>query len=190
MLSGAATSGRAAVDEVKAVRSTGFDPKMQALLRISETVGRNALELTAADVEAAKSAGATDADVQLAVLIAAGFSMYNRLVDGFRAQTPPVTEVYRERAAEIAAHGYSAPGPGRHPAQGELAAPAAPFHGAAGLCQTGAGEWRNGRRAGLRSRCRETCEFESRLAHHQSLNSQEPHGHRIHPARARKSVNP
>jgi uncharacterized protein YndB with AHSA1/START domain len=27
------------------------------------------------------------------------------------------------------------------------------------------GEWRNGRRAGLRSRCRKTCEFESRLAH-------------------------
>src|SRR3990170_4140062 len=27
------------------------------------------------------------------------------------------------------------------------------------------GEWRNGRRAGFRSRCRKTCEFESRLAH-------------------------
>jgi hypothetical protein len=45
------------------------------------------------------------------VLIAAGFSMYNRMVDGFRAATPPVVEVYDERAGEIAANGYSAPRP-------------------------------------------------------------------------------
>jgi hypothetical protein len=31
------------------------------------------------------------------------------MVDGFRAMTPPMTEVYRERAGEIAEHGYSAP---------------------------------------------------------------------------------
>ena len=36
---------------------------------------------------------------------------YNRLVDGFRAATPPVVEVYDERAGEIAEHGYSAPRP-------------------------------------------------------------------------------
>lgn len=70
---------------------------------------RNALDLTAADVEKARSAGASDADVQLAVLISAGFSMYNRLVDGFRANTPPTIEVYSARAADIAEHGYSAP---------------------------------------------------------------------------------
>ena len=87
----------------------GLSDKMRALLAIARTVGRNALELTADDVDAALAAGATDGDVQLAVLIASGFSMYNRLVDGFRARTAPVTEVYRERAAEIAANGYSAP---------------------------------------------------------------------------------
>ena len=54
---------------------------------------------------------ASDADVQLAVLIASAFSMYNRMVDGFRAVTPPSAEAYRERAAEIAEHGYSAPAP-------------------------------------------------------------------------------
>ena len=32
-----------------------------------------------------------------------------RLVDGFRARTAPTTEAYRERAGEIAEHGYSAP---------------------------------------------------------------------------------
>src|SRR6476620_8970063 len=56
------------LDVVKTGSSEGFDPKMQALLHISRTVRRNALELTAADVEAAKSAGASDGDVQLAVL--------------------------------------------------------------------------------------------------------------------------
>jgi DNA-binding IclR family transcriptional regulator len=35
--------------------------------------------------------------------------MYNRMVDGFRAKTPPTPEAYRSRAAEIAEHGYSAP---------------------------------------------------------------------------------
>jgi hypothetical protein len=30
-------------------------------------------------------------------------------VDGFRARTAPTPEVYRERAAEIAENGYSAP---------------------------------------------------------------------------------
>jgi len=64
-------------------------------------------ELSAADVGAAQAAGAVDADVQLAVMIAAAFSMYNRMVDGFRAKTPPSAEAYRARASEIAVHGYS-----------------------------------------------------------------------------------
>jgi hypothetical protein len=34
--------------------------------------------------------------------------MYNRMVDGFRAPTPPSAEAYRERAAQIADFGYSA----------------------------------------------------------------------------------
>ena len=31
----------------------------------------------------------------------------NRIVEGFRARTPPTAEVYRERAGQIAEHGYS-----------------------------------------------------------------------------------
>jgi AhpD family alkylhydroperoxidase len=95
------------IDALKHGSSDGFDPKMQALLQIARTVGRQARDLTAADVAAAREAGASDADVQLAVLIAAAFSMYNRMVDGFRAKTPPTTEAYRGRAAEIAEHGYA-----------------------------------------------------------------------------------
>ena len=94
------------LDSLKLGESDGFDPKMAALLHISRTVRRSALQLTAADVEAAITAGASDGDIQLAVLIAAGFSMYNRMVDGLRARTVASPDAYRERADEIAEHGY------------------------------------------------------------------------------------
>lgn len=35
--------------------------------------------------------------------------MYNRMVEGFRAKTPPTAEAYRARAGEIAEQGYSDP---------------------------------------------------------------------------------
>jgi uncharacterized peroxidase-related enzyme len=95
------------LDVVKLGSSDGFDPKMEALLHIARTVRREPRTLTSTDVESARDAGATDADVQLAVLIAAAFSMYNRMVDGFRARTAPSPDAYRERAGEIAANGYS-----------------------------------------------------------------------------------
>jgi uncharacterized peroxidase-related enzyme len=97
------------IDVIKHGLSEGLDDKMAALLHIARTVRRDPLKLTNTDVETATSAGATDADVQLAVLIASAFSMYNRLVDGFRATTAPTTEAYRARAGEIAENGYSSP---------------------------------------------------------------------------------
>lgn len=101
-------TGRVAVIEtIKLGSSDGLDDKMRALMHIARTVQRAPLELTAADVDAATAAGATDPDVQLAVLIASAFSMYNRLVDGLRARTAPDTEAYRGVAAEIAEYGYS-----------------------------------------------------------------------------------
>jgi uncharacterized peroxidase-related enzyme len=95
------------VDVIKLGASEGLDAKMAALIGIARTVQRAPRELAAGDVEAAVAAGATDGDVQLAVLIAAAFSMYNRMVDGFRAKTPPSADAYRSRATEIAEHGYS-----------------------------------------------------------------------------------
>ena len=102
-----ATEQLALVDTIKLGSSDGFDPKMQALLHIARTVRGEPRDLTTTDVQAALDAGASDQDVQLAVLIAAAFSMYNRIVEGFRARTPPTAEVYRERAGQIAEHGYS-----------------------------------------------------------------------------------
>ena len=97
------------IDVIKQGSSEGLSPKMQALLHITRTVRREPRQLSVADVADATDAGATDADVQLAVLIASAFSMYNRLVEGFRAKTPPSAEAYMPRAHEIAEHGYSSP---------------------------------------------------------------------------------
>jgi len=105
------------IDDIKRGSSDGFDAKMQALLHIARTVRGDARQLSPADVTTAQAAGATDADVQLAVVIAAAFSMYNRLVEGFRAKTPPTAEAYRGRAAEIAEYGYSHPGVSSVPAR-------------------------------------------------------------------------
>lgn len=99
------------IDGIKRGSSEGVGPKMEALLRIVRVVRRDGRELTEADVAAARAAGASEADIQLAVLIAAAFSMYNRVVEGFRARTAPTPEVYAARAAEIAEHGYSLPAP-------------------------------------------------------------------------------
>jgi uncharacterized peroxidase-related enzyme len=110
LLERSGTTERAPLIEViKDGASDGFDPRMQALLHIARTVRRDPLDLTASDVQAALDAGATDGDVQLAVLIASAFSMYNRMVDGLRARTPAAAEAYRARAGEIAERGYSAP---------------------------------------------------------------------------------
>jgi hypothetical protein len=80
------------------------------LLDVARGVRRNARDVSAELVARAKAEGATDADTQLAVLIAAAFCMYNRMVDGLRAETPPSADAYRARAEEIAEHGYSGPG--------------------------------------------------------------------------------
>jgi uncharacterized peroxidase-related enzyme len=110
LLSRDGTSGVAAlVDGIKLGASEGVSPKLAALLEIARAVQRDPRALARAEIERALAAGASDADTQLAVLIAAGFSMYNRMVDGLRAPTPPSAEAYRERAGQIADHGYSAP---------------------------------------------------------------------------------
>jgi len=118
-------AAHALTDVVKQGGSEGFDPKMQALLRIARAVRADPLRLSADDVALATAAGATDGDVQLAVLIAAAFSMYNRMVDGLRARTPASTDAYHARAEEIAQRGYSAP-PAGAAAAGAAPAPAGP----------------------------------------------------------------
>jgi uncharacterized peroxidase-related enzyme len=97
------------IDAVKAGGEAGLDGKMSALVRVARAVQGQARDLGLGDVERAKAAGASDGDVQLAILIAAAFSMYNRMVDGLRARTPANEEAFRDRAREIADHGYASP---------------------------------------------------------------------------------
>ncbi len=97
----------ALVDGIKSGKSDGVGAKMAALLIIARIVQRNPRDLSRQDVARALEAGATDEDTQLTVLIASAFCMYNRMVDGLRANTPASADAYRARAAEIAEHGYS-----------------------------------------------------------------------------------
>jgi uncharacterized peroxidase-related enzyme len=106
-------AGASAIDElVNGVKTGDVKPlsaKMRALIAIARTVQRRSRDVTRDDIARAIDAGASDADTQLAVLIASAFCMYNRMVDGLRARTPPSAEAYRARAAEIAEHGYRDP---------------------------------------------------------------------------------
>ncbi len=96
----------ALVDGVKAGGVSGVSAKVAALLHIARGVQMNPRTVQRSDIDRALAAGASDADTQLAVLIASAFCMYNRMVDGLRAQTHASTDAYCARAAEIADYGY------------------------------------------------------------------------------------
>ncbi len=67
---------------------------MKALLLIAGKVQTSGKSVTAEDIEAARKAGANDADIHDTVLIAASFSMFNRYVDGL---AQPYTPYRRSR---------------------------------------------------------------------------------------------
>jgi hypothetical protein len=75
---------------------------------IAGKTARGGKFVTAADVERARSLGATDLEIHDTVLIAAVFCMCNRYVDGLATWTPTDPEFYRQRAALVAEHGYAA----------------------------------------------------------------------------------
>jgi uncharacterized peroxidase-related enzyme len=103
------SQARTRTDAIKSGRSDGLSRKLQTLIRIALAVRDHGRKLCAADVANALVIGATDQDVQLAVLIAAAFCMYNRMVDGLRARTPADVTAYYARAEQIARYGYSDP---------------------------------------------------------------------------------
>jgi uncharacterized peroxidase-related enzyme len=107
LMKDAPPSSAALVDDLKRGDGSRLSEKMRALVDLARIVQRRARDVTRNDVARALRAGATDADTQLAVLIASAFCMYNRMVDGLRARTPPTVDAYRTRAKEIAEHGYS-----------------------------------------------------------------------------------
>jgi hypothetical protein len=80
--------------------------KLKTLLVIAGKVQRGGKHVTAADVAAARAAGATDIEIHDTVLIAAAFCMYNRYVDGLATWQPQDEELYRERGKKTAREGY------------------------------------------------------------------------------------
>jgi uncharacterized peroxidase-related enzyme len=80
--------------------------KLKALLVIASKVQRSGKNVTTADVEEARKAGATDVEIHDTVLIAAAFCMYNRYVDGLATWQPEDEELYRQRGKKTAKEGY------------------------------------------------------------------------------------
>jgi len=81
-------------------------PKLKALLTIAGKVQQGGKNVTAADVDSARSEGATDTEIHDAVLIAAAFSMFNRYVDGLATFTPMDDAAYDPMGQRMAREGY------------------------------------------------------------------------------------
>jgi uncharacterized peroxidase-related enzyme len=97
------------VDAVLAgAQAATISPKLQALLTIADKVRRDGRQVTAADVQHARAAGADDQAIHHTVLIAAAFCMFNRYVDGLATFTPQDPDFYRTRGAYVAEKGYVA----------------------------------------------------------------------------------
>lgn len=88
--------------------SAAISPKLKTLLNIAGKVQQGGKHVTEADIAAARREGATDREIHDTVLIAAMFCMCNRYVDGLGTWAPQDANLYRQKAAEIVEHGYSA----------------------------------------------------------------------------------
>jgi uncharacterized peroxidase-related enzyme len=86
-------------------------PKMRRLLAIATKVQQGGLDVTEADITAARDEGATDIEIHDTVLIAAAFCMYNRYVDGLATWAPEHRDDYEENGRMIVEGGYAAASP-------------------------------------------------------------------------------
>lgn len=86
--------------------ATPIPDKLKSLLVIAASVQEGGKSVTPAQIEAARTLGATDREIHDTVLIAAAFCMYNRYVDGLATWAPQDRQFYVERAPRRAAEGY------------------------------------------------------------------------------------
>jgi uncharacterized peroxidase-related enzyme len=97
-------------DLVEAVKcdlaSAPVTPKMRALLAIAGKVQQGGKQVTADDIDAARTAGASDVEIHDTVLIAAAFCMFNRYVDGLATLTPTDPALYDQMGQRMARDGY------------------------------------------------------------------------------------
>ena len=80
--------------------------KMRALLHIAALTQQNGKLVSAAAVDHARAAGATDREIHDTVLIAALFCLYNKYVDGLASVTPTDPAFYERLGECIVHHGY------------------------------------------------------------------------------------
>jgi uncharacterized peroxidase-related enzyme len=96
------------IDEVKIdYQSTAISEKLKSLLAIAASVQKGGKNVTATQIEKAKSLGATDLEIHDTVLIAAAFCMFNRYVDGLGTWAPQDREFYVKRGKQRAEEGYA-----------------------------------------------------------------------------------
>lgn len=95
------------VDAVKRdFEDAPVSPKLKALLAIAAKVQQGGKQVTSADIDRAKQAGASDVEIHDAVLIAAAFCMFNRYVDGLATMTPSDPAAYDVMGQRMAHEGY------------------------------------------------------------------------------------
>jgi uncharacterized peroxidase-related enzyme len=105
---GGAAEDYAVVDQVQQdAECAPISAKMKALLAIAAKVQQDGKLVTAADVERARTEGATDREIHDVVLIAAAFCMFNRYVDGLGTWQPDDPTFYREAGRLTAERGYA-----------------------------------------------------------------------------------
>jgi uncharacterized peroxidase-related enzyme len=95
------------IDVKRDPEHAAISDKLKALLVIAGKTADGGKQVTAADVERARSLGATDLEIHDTVLIAAVFCLCNRYVDGLATWAPDDPDFYRQRAALVAEHGYA-----------------------------------------------------------------------------------
>jgi uncharacterized peroxidase-related enzyme len=117
----AASHGAAASAHLKdegalaaAVQSGSLDAlslssKMKQLLELASLVQKGGREIKPQNVEAARSAGASDEEIHDAILIASAFCMYNRYVDGLGTAVAARAEDYVKMGARLSKAGYKYP---------------------------------------------------------------------------------
>jgi uncharacterized peroxidase-related enzyme len=89
------------------VESSPVSEKTKSLLQIARLVQQGGKAVTAAAVERARAAGATDVEIHDTVLIAALFCLYNRYVDGLATVAPDSPDFYMRLAERLVNHGYT-----------------------------------------------------------------------------------
>lgn len=96
------------IDGLKAnPEAADISEKLKSLLAIAASVQRGGKHVTPAQIERAKSLGATDMEIHDTVLISAAFCMFNRYVDGLGTSAPQDRMFYVNRAPARAEEGYA-----------------------------------------------------------------------------------